>query len=56
MSDQMKSCPKCDSPYGYPLDNDHYACPECDHLWNSKEEKEVLQLNILDANGNVLTD
>ena len=56
MSDQMKSCPKCDSPYGYPLDNDHYECPECDHLWNSKEEKEVLQLNILDANGNVLTD
>ena len=40
MSEEMKSCPKCSSPYGYSLGNEIYACPECGNEWNPNEKPE----------------
>lgn len=60
MSDEMKPCPKCKSPYGYFLEDDQYACPECDNNWNPNEASESDTnsdtLIALDANGNELKD
>lgn len=56
MSEEMKSCPNCKSPYGYALSDDLYACPECYLEWNPNEEKEESRIVILDSNGNELTD
>lgn len=59
MSEEMKPCPKCQSPYGYSLSEELYACPECSHEWNPNEEKkeeEDTSLKVLDANGNELKD
>jgi len=55
MSEEMKSCPSCNSPYGYALANDLYKCPECDFEWNPNEEGQSVS-NIVDANGNELKD
>lgn len=58
----MKPCPKCNSPYGYSMGNEIYACPECYHEWNPdeklviEEEKEEDVFKVLDANGNELSD
>ncbi|ARN77361.1 phosphonoacetate hydrolase [Nonlabens spongiae] len=56
MSDEMKPCPKCNSPYGYSLGNEIYACPECYHEWNPNQKIEVETPKILDSNGNELSD
>lgn len=58
MSEEMKPCPKCQSPYGYSLESDLYACPECSHEWNPNQEvaEEDTGLKVLDANGNELKD
>ncbi|NJL77429.1 MAG: alkylphosphonate utilization protein [Saprospiraceae bacterium] len=56
MSEIMKSCPKCDSPYGYSLGNEIYACPECGNEWNPTEKKENEAIVVLDSNGNQLND
>lgn len=56
MSETMKSCPTCNSPYGYSLGNEVYACPECYNEWNPSETIEDLTLKIFDANGNKLSD
>lgn len=56
MSDEMIPCPHCESPYGYFMREDLYACPECAHEWNPNEEAEESGLVILDSNGNRLTD
>lgn len=60
MSDKMKPCPKCNSPYGYSMGNELYACPECYNEWNPnekvEEEPKVDVLKVLDANGNELVD
>ena len=37
MSDEMKPCPHCQSPYGYAKGQELYACPECGHGWNPME-------------------
>jgi len=37
MAAEMKSCPSCDSPYGYSLASDAYKCPACDFEWNPNE-------------------
>ena len=37
MSEEMKVCPVCESPYGYSTGIDSYACPECSHEWNPQE-------------------
>lgn len=56
MSDEMKPCPHCESPYGYFMREDLYACPECGHEWNPNSEVEESGLVILDSNGNRLSD
>ena len=56
MSDEMKACPQCNSPYGYNTGNELYACPECGHEWNPQELEEEQNPTIKDANGNVLQD
>ena len=54
MSDEMKSCTRCSSPYAYSLGNEMYACPECDFQWNPNEKNEDEKLKVLDFNGNEL--
>jgi len=56
MSDEMKSCPHCESPYGYFMKKDLYACPECAHEWNPIQLNKEYGLVIVDSNGNRLTD
>ena len=53
MSEEMKPCQHCESPYGYSISADLYSCPECRHEWNPKEEDEIV---ITDANGNRLNN
>lgn len=38
------------------MGNAIYACPECGHEWNPKEQQEDDTLKVLDANGNELAD
>ncbi len=56
MSDEMKPCPKCTSPYGYSLGNEIFACPECGNEWNLNEKAEEDVLKVRDANGNELAN
>ncbi len=56
MSEEMKPCPKCKSPYGYSMGNELYACPECAHEWNPSEKVEEEGLKVLDSNGNELSN
>jgi len=58
MSEEMKPCPNCESPYGYFTGFELYACPECGHEWNPNmvegEDEDILVIK--DANGNILHD
>lgn len=54
MSDSMKTCLQCNSPYAYSMGDDTYSCPECDHNWNPSESAQTKEMEVLDANGNVL--
>ena len=62
MSEEMKECPSCKSPYGYSIGRGLYNCPECSFEWNANEEEltenevEDNESEIKDANGNVLQD
>ena len=59
MSDEMKTCPACDNPYGYYVSDEQYACPECGNEWNpteAKEEEKGGSLVVKDSNGNLLQD
>lgn len=56
MSDEMKACPACNSPYGYSLNHEIYACPECSFEWNIEEKIDNHTLKIVDSNGNELND
>ena len=56
MNDEMKPCPQCESPYGYFLNGQMYACPECGHEWNPEEKNEQIGVMVKDANGNLLQD
>ena len=40
MNTETQTCPKCNSPYGYP-DAALWVCPECFHEWSIKAENEV---------------
>lgn len=56
MSDELKICPQCQSPYAYPGQGAMYVCPECEYTWNPAEtpvEEETTAV-IKDANGQVL--
>ena len=55
MSNEMKPCPACKSPYGYLLRSEIYACPECSFEWNTAELEDADSPKILDANGNELS-
>lgn len=54
MSDELKPCPNCQSPYGYALTETLYKCPECDHEWDPKAVAETNENVVKDANGNIL--
>ena len=54
MSEEMKACPVCESPYGYSTGIDSYACPECSHKWKPEELEMEGALKVLDSNGNHL--
>jgi protein PhnA len=58
MSDEMKPCPQCKSPYGYASGVDTYTCPECSNEWKIEEAEttESDELIVKDANGNILTN
>lgn len=56
MSEEMKTCPSCNSPYGYELSETLYACSECSFEWNPEEEENVNKLTVKDSNGNTLQD
>lgn len=56
MSDEMKPCPVCKSPYGYEVSEDLYACPECNHQWNPNEVIDEDAFVVKDSNGNILQD
>ncbi len=56
MSEELKTCPSCNSPYGYLIGNDNYACPECSFEWNLKEEIQEDVNVVKDSNGAVLKD
>ena len=58
MSEENKTCPKCESLYGY-FDGQLWNCPECFHEWsldsNENEQGEAEQ-KFLDVNGVQLQD
>ena len=56
MSEDMKPCPECKSPYGYSTGGDLFMCPECGHEWNPQEVAAENSNVVLDANGNELQD
>ena len=56
MSDEMKPCPKCSSPYGYQLYEGFHSCPECMHEWNPNEMSKEGVFEVLDSNGTPLQD
>lgn len=56
MSEEMKTCPQCSSPYGYFLRDELFVCPECNHEWNPNEIIEEGTLIVKDSNGNILQD
>jgi len=54
MSEEMKSCPLCHSPYGYLLEGNTFECSECGHNWNPDEELTEPAIEVKDANGVLL--
>lgn len=56
MSDELKPCPECKSPYGYAMTDALFACPECGHEWNPEEEAQSNKFVVKDSNGNILVD
>ncbi len=55
MSEELKECPSCHSPYGYETGENQYTCPECSLEWNIQESLAESDENVvLDANGVVL--
>jgi protein PhnA len=58
MSEEMKGCPHCQSPYGYSIGEGLYSCPECRHEWQIEQETESKETELIinDVNGNRLHD
>ena len=58
MSEEMKPCPHCESPYGYSIGDELFSCPECRHEWMPLTEtnSNETELIINDVNGNRLKD
>lgn len=53
MTEELKECPQCESPYGYSMGDGKYACSECGFEWNP-DEAQNSSLLVKDANGNIL--
>ena len=47
MTEEFKTCPNCENPYGYHIENNAYECPECTHRWDISDQG----LIVLDING-----
>ncbi len=56
MSEEIKPCPKCNSPYGYSMGVLLYVCPECGNEWNPDEKVADNTIKVLDSNGNELSN
>ncbi len=56
MTDEMKTCPNCQSLYGYSVGNELYCCPECGQEWNPVGLEENAGLIVKDSFGNTLKD
>lgn len=56
MSEELKPCPVCSSPYGYASGDENFTCPECGNEWNPSKEAERNKHQVIDSNGNVLQD
>ncbi|MEZ5056915.1 MAG: zinc ribbon domain-containing protein YjdM [Saprospiraceae bacterium] len=56
MSDDLKQCPACQSPFGYTVNGQIFSCPECGNDWNPNDYNESGGQKVLDANGNELAD
>ncbi|EWH05458.1 hypothetical protein AT00_14545 [Pseudoalteromonas lipolytica SCSIO 04301] len=48
-------CPKCQSEYVYP-DQNNLICPECGHEWNPTAVNSDDVVTVKDANGTLLVD
>ncbi|MBE0352751.1 MULTISPECIES: zinc ribbon domain-containing protein YjdM [Pseudoalteromonas] len=48
-------CPKCQSEYVYP-DQNNLICPECGHEWNPTAVNSDDVITVKDANGTLLVD
>jgi len=56
MSEELKPCPQCNSPYGYSMGDELYACSECGNEWNPDQKVEIEGIKVVDSNGNELSD
>lgn len=56
MSEEMKECPSCKSPYGYAMSENLFACPECGFEWDPVAMAAEDELVVKDSNGNLLAD
>ena len=55
MSDEMQTCPNCQSPYGY-QDQHLWICPECSHEWTLEANQGEEGPKFIDSVGNPLQD
>ncbi len=56
MSEELKECPSCQSPYGYETGEKEYTCPECSFVWILEEPVDFDHIVVLDSNGVVLNN
>lgn len=56
MSEELKECPSCQSPYGYETGYKEYTCPECSFVWILEEPVDFDHLVVLDVNGVALAN
>ncbi len=55
MSEELKECLSCESPYGYATGENQFTCPECSFQWTIEESPDTSdELVVLDSNGAVL--
>jgi protein PhnA len=52
MSEELKECPSCESPYGYATGENQYMCPECSFEWTVEHTPASTdELIVMDCNG-----
>lgn len=56
MSEELKKCPQCESPYGYSMGENKYVCPDCAHEWDAAVALQEEGLVVIDSNGNRLAN